>query len=388
MPTLLDSHVHAGGPTPGLTPWPTHQDYVDNLRLDAYLGIAVVQSLGRDTFEAFRVRAEAPVNAAGLMTCGRGFVGPLGKTPGTILAGNAGRLVEDLRAFEMQVSTPEQAREHVRDLAYQRVDCIKMWATDRGGLEVMMGPPIYKAILDEAHRHDIRVYSDSWTLQQFKDLTLAGLDGFAHPEREKDVDDDFIRMLKDRPNVVMQTNLHGTARLAQAGDPEWLNDPLFLSISTPEQVERSKAINRTTSAQSLMVHEGWESSSIEYARKRYGIMTRNTATLYKAGVHYAVGTDSGGFGDHAELEVLVKDVGLTPSQVITMATRDTASALNINSLGTIALGKDASFVVLNANPLEDIRNTRRIADVYLRGHKVDRAGFLAYWKQKQNRTNK
>jgi imidazolonepropionase-like amidohydrolase len=64
--------------------------------------------------------------------------------------------------------------------------------------------------------------------------------------------------------------------------------------------------------------------------------------------------------------------GMTPSQVLVAATQNSAAVLGLSDLGTIKAGKSADFIVLTANPLDDITNTRRIATVYLRGEKVDR----------------
>ena len=101
-----------------------------------------------------------------------------------------------------------------------------------------------------------------------------------------------------------------------------------------------------------------------------------------------VGTDGGGQqGDqfigwtmHTELENMVA-TGIPPGKVLVAATRTSAEILGLNDLGQVAPGKSADFVVLDANPLDDITNTRRISSVYLRGHRVDRdtlrAGFLA-----------
>jgi imidazolonepropionase-like amidohydrolase len=89
------------------------------------------------------------------------------------------------------------------------------------------------------------------------------------------------------------------------------------------------------------------------------------------------GTDAGvsvGWTAHAELADMVT-AGMTPAQVIVAATRTSAAILRLDQLGTVAAGKSADFIVLDANPLDDITNTRRIDRVYLRGQAIDRAAL-------------
>ena len=316
------------------------------------------------------------------------MVGPLGVKPETMAAGAEGRLPEDLRDITVKVTSEEAGREHVRALAAEHADFVKIWVDSRLGTEVPMKPAVYRAIIDEAHKRGLRVYAHMWFLDDSKDLMRAGIDLLAHPIRDKVVDDEFVQLAKDRPNVVMQTNLQSTQFATLFEDPAWMKEPLFLDIAPPAQIR-----NLTTRIheKATRVHEGWPGEHVQagrFAKHTFDIMVRNTQILYKAGVPFAVGTDTGqpprGFDVHLEMEVLVRDVGLTPSQAITLGTQAAARALEMDRhLGTVESGKDASFLVLDANPLDNIANTRKIAKVYFRGREIDRAGLLAEWKRKR-----
>ena len=91
----------------------------------------------------------------------------------------------------------------------------------------------------------------------------------------------------------------------------------------------------------------------------------------------ALGTDGNvPWGPHLEMADMVA-VGMTPAQVLTAATKNAAEFLRIPNAGTVASGNSADFIVLDANPLDDITNTRRISAVYLRGAEVDRTAVKA-----------
>jgi imidazolonepropionase-like amidohydrolase len=113
----------------------------------------------------------------------------------------------------------------------------------------------------------------------------------------------------------------------------------------------------------------------------YGVQARNLKKLNAAGVRIAFGTDSSrevGWNDHQELTDMVA-AGMTPAQVLVAATKTAAELMKMDQLGTIAPGKSADFLVLDANPLDNINNTRKISKVYLRGKTLDRARMRAAW---------
>jgi imidazolonepropionase-like amidohydrolase len=117
-------------------------------------------------------------------------------------------------------------------------------------------------------------------------------------------------------------------------------------------------------------------------RERYAILQRTVAKLARAGAKIALGSDTGiqdhpfGITEHRELELLV-EAGMMPMQTLVAATSTSAAYLKLTDQGTLAAGKRANFVVLDANPLEDITNTRRIAKVFVDGREIDRAALAA-----------
>jgi imidazolonepropionase-like amidohydrolase len=331
MPAIVDAHKHLAV---------TRDALVDELQHLASYGIGAVMSLGQDIGDvAYQVRSETIPNAARFRTAGRGITAP---EPGRTQA-------------PFWVTSEAEVRKAVDEMAAKKVDIIKFWVDDRDHTVTKLSPELYRAGIDEAHKKGLRTIAHVYTLEDAKGTLRAGIDNFAHSVRDRDIDDEYLNLIKAKPNFIVDPNLPDRGVKV---DRSWLRD----SVTAAELQKLQAASKDDPKAQAF-----------------FGIQARNLAKLNGAGVKIALGSDGGiPWAAHEEMADMVA-AGMAPVQVLVAATRNAAELANLGDVGTVAARKSADFLVLDANPLDDITNTRRIASVYLRGSKVDRADLSARW---------
>jgi imidazolonepropionase-like amidohydrolase len=331
MPGLVNAHGHVTAPA--------------DLTTYAQYGVTTVFSLGNEPASVFAARATQ--NSASLDHARVFLAGP-------VLAPN----------------TVDEARAMVASDADQRVDIVKIRVDDNLGTAPKMTPELYRAVIDEAHRRGMRVATHLFYLGDARLLLAAGSDLVAHSIRDSVVDAGVIGALKARNVCYVPTLMREVSTFVYESTPAWFSDPLFLSHANKEWMDslvlpaRQAAMRASPAAQRYKV-------ALEMA-------SRNLKALSDAGVTIAMGTDTGptgrfqGYFELMELE-LMGAAGLTAAQVIAAATRDAARCMKVDrDLGTLEMGKWADFVALDANPLANISNVRKISSVWIAGNRVAR----------------
>ncbi len=332
MPAIVNAHIHLASDRDART---------DQLQHYAYYGQSMVVSLGLDEGDiGFQMRGEMVPDGARSQSAGRGITSP---EPGR-------------SEVPHWVTTEEEARAAVRELAADQVDIVKIWVDDRSGQYERLSLELYGAVIDEAHANGLRVTAHVFTLEDAKGLLRAGVDAFAHGIRDMDVDDELVALWLERPNVVLVPNLPA---------PGVAEDMGWLAGSVPAaQVE-------------LMQTNSFDRPELQ---DFFGIQARNLNRLSQEGITVSFGTDgSSPWAAHQELADMVR-TGMSPADVIVAATGTSAEFVGADDLGTVVAGKSADFIVLDANPLDDITNTRMIDAVYLRGAAMDREGLGARFR--------
>jgi imidazolonepropionase-like amidohydrolase len=360
MPGIINLHGHVGN-TIDLEQNAknfTRENIERNLKTYASYGVTTVLSMGTDQDLIFQIRDEQRAGRPSMTrvyTAGQGFVYKGGY--GGLAGVNEG------------ITNVSEVRPAVAAQARKKVDLIKIWMDDHlGTVKPKMPYEIARAIIDEAHRQKLRVAAHIFYLDDAKRLVSMGVNGLVHSVRDLPIDDALLANMKKRSTWQIAGTLSREASTFVYGTPApFLADPFFTRGVSAKVVETLKSAAYQATVRSDP-HFARYPEFLETAKK-------NLKKQVDAGVRYGFGTDTGpvgrfpGYFEHWEME-LMATAGLTQQQVLTAATRNGAEFLGSKDLGTLAVSKWADLIVLEKNPLEDIRNTRSIRSVYIAGNRV------------------
>lgn len=370
MPAMVNAHAHFGyerftrAAGESLPENFTQQNLLDHLQREAFYGVGTAND-GGSAPVAFSLQfqldqAARNFPAAAQYWFNAGIVPPNGGPDSILIKGT-----RPLHANYEVVRAPE-ARAAVQDVVAKNIKHIKIWLGDRNGTYPAMPYQVYEAVIDEAHKHGITVHAHATTLRDQKEALRAGVDVLVHTVQSVKIDDELSALVAEKKPY--WTTVIALGDRSDVCD----DDPFFVQSLSAKIVADIRANSCNPNPNAAAREE----------RLKYNFMK-----MIESGARLILGSDTGvrpgnafGSGDHHEIARWV-EFGLTPAQAIVAATSRPAEALGLKDVGTLAEGKSADFVVLNANPLDDIRNTRQIASVYLRGALLDRNALVEKWKQ-------
>jgi imidazolonepropionase-like amidohydrolase len=342
MPGIINGHGHVGE-VKGIEGGNYSRDNViDNLSIYARYGITTVVSLGGDKKECQPVRAVKDT-----------------------LSENHARLF--IAGEVINGKTAAEALAVVDSNHHMGVDFMKIRVDDNLGTSPKMTEEMYRAIINRSHELGYKIATHMYYLDDARKLLDAGSDFLAHSVRDVPVDDTFISLIKEKKVAYCATLTREISTFVYADTAEFFTDPFF-----SREFDSATIQPLMDPARQLQVKN---SESAKTYKQQLPLAMANLKKLSDNGVPIVFGTDSGvptrfiGYFEHIEMKMM-QDAGLTPMQIIVSASKTAAEYLGLKDLGTISPGHWADFLVLDADPLTDITNARKISAVYISGDKV------------------
>jgi imidazolonepropionase-like amidohydrolase len=363
IPAMIAAHSHIGhtsGATSGRRYY-TRENVEAQLRRYQAFGIGAAASLGLNAPLFHELRAESRagrLSGALLLGAGPGLGMPEGAPPAGPM-----NLSDDQ---VIRPADPAAMRQGVNDLADKGIDLVKVWIDGLGDTVPQMTPGMARAAVEAAHARGLKVAAHIHDLSQARLAVEAGVDILAHGIRDEEIDNGLLALMRDRGTWYIPTIQIDEAEYIYADDAAITEDPFLRAALSPAMIDR-------------MRDPAWRAAQLGRAAPRRSdvrINKLNLKRVHDAGIPVAFGTDSGGtplrvqgFAEHRELELMV-EAGLTPAQALDIATARSAQLLGLTDRGSVRDGLRADLVVLEADPMASIRNTRRIARVYQAGREV------------------
>ena len=342
IPGIINGHGHVGDVKGIEGGYYSRDNVVDNLSIYARYGITTVVSLGGDKKECEPIRA---VNDSLSANHARLFI--------------AGEVING--------QTPAEALVVIDSNHHMGVDFMKIRVDDNLGTSPKMTEEMYRAIINRSHELGYKIATHMYYLEDARKLLEAGSDLLAHSVRDLPVDDTFIRLIKEKNVGYCPTLTREISTFVYGDTPDFFIDPFFKREFDSATIQPLK-----DPARQLQVKN---SESGKKYKQQLPTAMANLKKLSDSGVPIVFGTDSGvptrfiGYFEHIEMKMM-QDAGLTPMQIIVSASKNAAEYLGLKDLGTLSKGHWADFLVLDADPLTDITNARKISSVYIGGDEV------------------
>ncbi len=358
MPGLADMHNHLGAG--GMSLGPQRENYIGNLGRLLAVGVTTVFNPDGGEGEFAKLKSAAAADAS---PYARFFgTGPAITVPGASL-GQQG----------LTPATVADARAVVQKLKAANVDAIKVhrddlaWASKR--TLPLMASDVLQAVVEEAHRQGLRAYVHAPQLQRAKEALRAGVDGLMHGIIDEPIDQDFIALMKKNSAVYVPTlglfeDVADVGAFAKRQAPHWdqlgLQPPgIYQTFTSPQGIQIFQSLLNNTA----------------FTKEHLPMLRTNMQQAFAAGIPIVMGSDTGFFGvllgvaTPLEVELMVEG-GLKPIDALRAATINAARMIGRDKeLGSVDAGKMADLLILDANPLDDIRAIRRI-------HRVVKGGVV------------
>jgi imidazolonepropionase-like amidohydrolase len=379
MPTMNNVHIHIG--YEGYVSWSvenhTPENLLDHLEREAFYGAGTAMTMGDQPVD-FAIKFQQDQLAGKFPPAARFFfaagMAPPGGGPDALLIQGT----TPLHAVN-EISTADEAIRAVRKIAARNIKEIKFWVDNRDntrGNRKKMPPEVYTALIAEAHKHGMIVHAHATNMQDQKGVVKAGVDVLVHTVVAEKIDDELLALLKEKkPYWAPVMGLGDRSELCDGSNP-------FIEQALPDSVAADVRAGKTW----LPSNPCSAPANAQFAQREENLKY-NFPKYLAAGARIVLSTDAGvsakysyGFAEHHEIGMYVR-LGMTPAEAIVVATSRPTEVLRIKDTGTLTKGKRADFIVLNANPLENIRNTREIDSVYLYGARLDREALQAKFKQ-------